>query len=373
MLLLLLFTYISPYSNGQVSLNDIENKIKSVRVDVSSYELGVIKLKQSVTINDAVNFLPRNYVVDGSIDYTSYIQEAINQSDVVFLPDFPVLINDTGLILRSDMKLIFKDKSELFLKPNNKPRYNIISLIDINNVLIYKPKIKGDRNTHLGKNGEWGMGIYIIGSSNITIVDANISNCWGDGIYIGGSSKNSSNLIKLINPVIDNARRNGISITSGTNIQILSPIVSNTNGTLPMFGIDIEPNNSNDLINHIDISNPVTFNNKGGGILIGLNKMIKEKTKDVNISILNHYDEGSEIGFRMGGISNSQNVPVTGKIIYKEPTWVNNVTPFKYNSSGKNIPILYINSPKIITPIRKAFTLNELQRILKGNKNIKLR
>ena len=38
---------------------------------------------------------------------------------------------------------------------------------------------------HTGNTGEWGHGIAVFGSTNVTIENVDISQCWGDGIYLG--------------------------------------------------------------------------------------------------------------------------------------------------------------------------------------------
>ena len=42
----------------------------------------------------------------------------------------------------------------------------------------------GDRFTHTGKNGEWGMGVSVA-ASKVVIKGICIGDCWGDCIYIG--------------------------------------------------------------------------------------------------------------------------------------------------------------------------------------------
>src|ERR1700758_4716525 len=43
--------------------------------------------------------LPANYVKNGSVDYTSFIQGALDKYSKVIFPDFPVLINESGLTI----------------------------------------------------------------------------------------------------------------------------------------------------------------------------------------------------------------------------------------------------------------------------------
>ena len=128
---------------------------------------------------------PSGYVKDGSVDYTSVIQAVIDRYPNVVFPNFPLLINDTGLKVPSNRSITFLEGSELRLKPSSKANYDMIVMRSASNVTLYNPVLIGDRYKHLGTSGEWGMGISINGSSNITIVNPKAREMWGDGIYIG--------------------------------------------------------------------------------------------------------------------------------------------------------------------------------------------
>lgn len=314
---------------------------------------------------DLTNSLPKNFVTDGTVDYTLEIQKAINENRNIVFPNFPILINQSGLTLRSNTNLIFKTKSQLLMKANYLEHYEIIRIHNVKNITIFKPNIKGDRNSHTGANGEWGMGIAIRGSSNIKIINPIVSNCWGDGIYIGQKDKNSSLDITIYNGFLDNNRRNGITITSGKRINLYHPVIANTNGIDPMYGIDVEPNTNDDDIENVVIQNAITYNNAGGGISIGLNKLLGKKQKKVIIDINNFTDEFSKIALNIGGITDVEHkkgLAIKGKINIKNPKWISNYTPFKSHSSHGRAPLLEIINPTIINPYRVKFTVEELKK-----------
>lgn len=128
------------------------------------------------------------------------------------------------------------------------------------NVLIHgKGSITGDRLTHKGEKGEWGMGIRLHNVNDVTIKGITISNCWGDCIYIGGKSEK----IKIDGCVLSGSRRQGISITSGIDVTISDCSISDISGTMPQYAIDIEPN-FRCVVDNILIKN-VTINNCEGG------------------------------------------------------------------------------------------------------------
>lgn len=227
------------------------------------------------------------------------IQNALDNNNIVFLPNEPILISSEGISLNSNNILIFGDKTVLILEPNELKSYQILRIKNVKNVKIINPKIVGDRYEHKGKNGEWGMGISITGSDNVEIFNANITKTWGDGLYIGKSKLTSSN-ISIFNIKIDEARRNGISITCGKNILIKNAIISRTDGTNPKAGIDIEPNNNNDIIENISLVHINTYMNRSHGIIASLSGLIGKDKKNVSVTIDSHTDYGSKAGFAIG-------------------------------------------------------------------------
>src|SRR5690606_8035534 len=100
-----------------------------------------------------------------------------------------------------------------------------------------------------------------------------------DGIYVGKSSKGISKDIRLFKPYLKSNRRDGVSITSVDGLEMYRPYAGYSDGTSPYCGINIEPNSSMDEIKNIEITNPVTENNKGNGIQIGLTRMYSSADK----------------------------------------------------------------------------------------------
>lgn len=282
-------------------------------------------------------------------DLTSIIQERINEYPIVMFPNFGIRINKNGLKLRSNSLLIFREKSQLTIEPNDLKRYAILHIEKVENVTVYHPNLIGDKFIHTGTTGEWGMGIFISGSKNISIYQPHIKNTWGDGIYIGRTKNISCENVQVYDANIDNARRNGISIISGNNILIDNAIVSNTHGTNPMAGIDVEPNNNNDYLKNITLKNIYTFNNKNRGIILSLKGLVGKEKRSVGISIKNHTDIKSKYALSISSGNNKTTLdgyPVSGVI---------SVEDVKYYDNGLGIQIfdakyndLYINISKSI-------------------------
>jgi hypothetical protein len=299
---------------------------------------------------DLTKYLPANFAKDASIDYTAYIQKGLDENRIVIMPNFPLLVNENGLTMKSGSKIQFQKYSSLTMMPNSLTHYGIIKIFNIDDVIIYSPVLIGERNEHIGNKGEWGMGIYIQNAKNIQIFDPKISDCWGDGIDIGKGDNRSGN-IKITNAVIDNCRRNGISIGDGYDIRIENPIISNINGTMPMCGIDIEPNDNTAILENIHIVNPITFNNSTAGILIYLASFIGPLKKNVGIRIENHLDNSSNKGFELGGNKeqNNTNQSLSGSIDIINPKWTNNRTSI-YVGNNKMGPKINFKNIKIENP-----------------------
>lgn len=268
---------------------------------------------------DLTASLPEHYVTDGSVDYTKYLQQGISANHTVIFPDFPVLVNSGGISLISNSVVIFRPHSKLIMEPNALTYYQIIGINNVNNVVVYFPNLEGDRYKHKGNSGEWGMGISISDASNIKLINPKISHCWGDGIYLGKRNKGNKN-IYIVYAELDNNRRNGISVIDASGLYIKNPLITNTQGTAPMSGIDIEPNNNNDNIDHIVIDSPVTINNAGSGIFLETMSLKGPQQKDVNITINNPVDDNSTHAF---GTSVKDDIPITGQIQINNPIWKN--------------------------------------------------
>jgi hypothetical protein len=272
---------------------------------------------------DLTKSLPQGYVTDGSVDYTQNLQQGINANSNIVFPNFPVRINPRGLSLKSNMVVLFGEKSELVLQPNEAPAYQMLGLKNLENVKIYFPVLIGDKDKHTGTKGEWGMGINIDGSLNIQIIGPKVSDCWGDGIYLGKTSPAINRNIDILYAQLDNNRRNGVSIICSNGLNIVSALVTNTHGTPPMAGIDIEPNDNSDEINNINIKSAITLNNDYG-IIVELDRLSGQKAKEVNVNIIKHLDEGSKTGLCYLLAKPNSNAAYSGTISVINPIWKHN-------------------------------------------------
>ncbi|MBK1897717.1 right-handed parallel beta-helix repeat-containing protein [Chryseobacterium paridis] len=297
-------------------------------------------VKQAYSV---VSNLPQNFQKDTSMDGTSYIQDALDKHNVVLLPNFTVKINDKGLNLNSNQVLLFQPNSKLVLIPTAKNSYNMLKISSVNNIKIFYANLEGDRDGHLGTDGQWGFGIGIKGSDNIRLYSPYIKNTWGDGIYLGQAGNKASSNIYISNAVIDNVRRNGISIISAKKVDILNSYIANTNGNSPQSGIDIEPNTIEDDLDTVNIKNLTTFNNKWAGILLVFEQYKSSQKKTVSINIDGHTDSYSTYGIAFHGFKNdTQASNLDGLINLTNTKYGNNKDKFYFYKS--NLSKLNLNT-----------------------------
>jgi hypothetical protein len=318
---------------------------------------------------EVINALPKHYVTDGSVDYTKFIQDAINKHPVLVFPKFPLLINQSGLKIPSQRDIYFTEGGSLkLIDEGNNAAYRILLLKNVKNVNIYYPVINVKDNYN--KNKSIGIGIAVYSSKNVQIIKPVVKNCSGDGIYIGQNmgALPSENII-IDDAVCDSNKRNGLTITSGKNINIKNGIFLNTNGKLPMAGIDIEPNNEKNELNNIKIENVLTINNKEKGIQVGLSKFFKDSCKPIQIDIINHKDSASALAMVIScGKANKCDFD-KNMINVVNPVWKNNQSQvFKVRTANKHVSSVSIKNPTIIQNNNKLKN-TEMQNKLVQNSN----
>lgn len=278
-------------------IKDKKSFIKDISVFLSKKTTKPIFTERSVKVSDY------GTVGDGIMDDTLAFQKAINYisqtgGGTVNVKPGTYLINpDISINMKNNVQLSLSDDAVLKASASSKSNSEVINIINVSNVNVIGGKIIGDRMIHIGTTGEWGMGINVEGGSNVSIAGIEITNCWGDGIYLGGDLP--ANDIKINSVISDNNRRQGLSITNAKNVNISNSEFKNTNGTLPMAGIDIEPN-PNQSVDNVVINNIKSINNKGSGIdILGTHGPVSR------ISIINStFKDNSGIGIMMSRTNN---------------------------------------------------------------------
>jgi nitrous oxidase accessory protein NosD len=216
---------------------------------------------------------------DGVHDDTAAFQTAIDalpaKGGTVTVPDGNYMIDATRSIkLRSDMRLQMSSGATLSAIANDRERSWVIKVWRAKNVRISGGRIVGERVGHRGTTGEWGYGISIQASSNVSVIDMHISDCWGDGLWIGGLGRRASVVVStnvtLDHVISTNNRRQGLSIGPVRGVSVIHSTFSGTHGTKPQAGVDIEPQGQGPA-RDITFSDCTITGNQGSGLEIHSN------------------------------------------------------------------------------------------------------
>ncbi len=254
-------------------------------------------------------------------DGTRILQQAIDSgAEVVFIPNPGEPWITAPLSLRDNLTLIFEEGTVIQAKEGEFKDLgaNLISARDKSNITIIGNGaiLKMNKEEYLGddhKQGEWRHVVGLYGCSDVYIENITVQDSGGDGFYLGsgrwtprgqpgipGMPLYCKN-ITIRGVVSQNNLRQGISIITGKNILLEDSVLKDTYGAAPMAGIDIEPNNANDILENIVIRNVESINNHGSGFEIHVKKL-NETSKPISIlfencrAIDNHGD-----GFSLHG------------------------------------------------------------------------
>ena len=227
----------------------------------------------------------RNYLSDTEIiNNLNAIQSDSILNEITITRNYTITIpksGGSGLILKSNTILLLD--ATLILAPNKLRSYNIVYIQGKENVTVKGGRIVGDVGKHTyieGTSSEWGMGVNIQESQDVSLEDLYVTRCTGDGIYISGGNEPSfgyydhaSHNITIRNVTSDANRRQGLSIIHVDGLVASNCSFINTGQiefTSPGAGIDIEPNVSNDRnmsVRNVVIDNCTITGNKGSAVL----------------------------------------------------------------------------------------------------------
>jgi len=210
---------------------------------------------------------------DGRTDDTAAIQRAIQAvagtGGTVLVPAGTYLVNTVasssrGLVLGSRMTLKLADGAVLKAIPSAAQNYTIVSVASATQVAVLGGTLLGDRSRHTGGAGEWGMGLSIQNSQQVSVSGVVAMDCWGDGFYISGSAD-----VTLAAVRAEHNRRNGLSVTSCAGLSVRGSVFRNSRGTAPEAGLDIEPN-PGETVDRVAISGCTFADNAGSGLESGV-------------------------------------------------------------------------------------------------------
>ena len=208
---------------------------------------------------------------DGRTDDTAALQAAFDKvagtGGTVLVPDGVYMVDaasERRLKIRNNTTVKLSPGATIKAIPNGAQGYALLTVAGVSNVTITGGTLEGDRAKHTSKEGEWGMGISILeGSKNIAINGVTSKEMWGDGFYV-----ESAQGVTFCSVIADHNRRQGLSVIEVDGLEVMNSVFSNTQGTRPMAGIDLEPDDVKQQISNVRIHNSKFLNNKGPGILV---------------------------------------------------------------------------------------------------------
>lgn len=281
----------------------------SVSIDYANIELKVkFNIRDFNPTPRVLNAKDYGIKGDGVTNDTAAIQALINRmniGDTLYFFPGTFMIDATAakkLIWKSNINIEISPQATLKVISNNAGNYELFDLSNLSNIrIIGGGRLQGERTTHTGTTGEWGMGIMMKKSSNISIEDIRIDDFWGDGIYVGGDGYgNQSKNICIRKVHADNNRRQGISVVNIDGLLVDGCTLSNTNGTAPQTGIDFEPNNNGEMLKNIVVRGTKIINNAGGDILFAHGALARDQVNkyllddnQISITLSDIYSQGN--------------------------------------------------------------------------------
>ena len=259
------------------TLNGNGTKLNSKTDEVLS-----VKLKGTWCV-DRINDLvfSKEYLTDTDIiNNLNAIQSDDIANEVTINRDYYIAIaksGGAGLLPSCHSTILLK--GTISLEGNDYKTYQIIDIKKKEDVTIKGGSIVGDVGKHTyidGTTSEWGMGVNIDESCNVSVVGVRITKCTGDGIYITGGNEQAICMynhaprnVLIKNVICDDNRRQGLSIIHVDGLEIIKSSFINTGKTEytgPGSGIDFEPNVDNGRnmsIRNVSINKCQLYGNKG--------------------------------------------------------------------------------------------------------------
>jgi len=229
-----------------------------------------------------VNVKARPYgaLGNGVKDDTAAIQKAIQAvagtGGTVLIPAGtylvdPVADHNAGLRLGSDMTLRLEPGAVLQAKSTTTSNYSVVAVVRVKQVAIVGGTIAGNRDhNQIQDEEEGGIGLKVLGSSQVFIQGVTAKDCWEDGFYVGEGARD----VTLCQCLSDNNRRQGLSVTSADGLLVSACGFRNTTGFMEKgsfacgSGIDLEPNEGQ-TVSNVTITGCDISGNAGVGLGIG--------------------------------------------------------------------------------------------------------
>lgn len=206
-------------------------------------------------------------------DATTAFQNAIKSSYDTIIVDLQAgdwIVRPNTFSNASNKTIVFQPGVVLLAKPGAFPNTSdcLLEFGGATNIKIYGYGATLKMQKAEYTTGEARMCLSLLSCSNMQVYGLILSSSGGDGVYIGdnGGAQNYCQNILLKDIWSDNNRRQGISVISASHLKVDHCWFTNTIGTLPEFGVDLEPNNHTERLVDIVFNKCRITGNNGSGI-----------------------------------------------------------------------------------------------------------
>lgn len=207
-------------------------------------------------------------VTDDTAAFAAAVREVGASGGVLVVPAGIYRINPLQAVaLTSGVHLSLSPGAVLQAIPVVEGQSAVVTIRNVSDVKVTGGTVVGERTGHRGSTGEWGFGIDVRGSANVTIENVVTRDCWGDGIYVGAGAAGESRNVTVRGCTGTGHRRQGLSITALLTGLVERCEFTGIQGTVPQAGIDLEPN-APYAVRNVTVRNNVTTGNSGGGIIV---------------------------------------------------------------------------------------------------------
>lgn len=229
------------------------------------------------------------------------------------------------LYLRSNTEIFFEEGVRIVAKRGEFKSKGacLWTLSDVENISIHGNggALKMWKEDYLDPEkyilAEWRHAISLQYARNILIEDLSLIESGGDGIYVGAGYQGPCKDITLRKITSDGNNRQGISVISADGLLIENSVFRNTGGTMPMAGIDFEPNSPKEVLKRIVLRNCLFENNRTDGICFYL-VQFDENTEPIDVLIENCITKNNGgNGFAFTFKSNGDESQTKGKAVVK--------------------------------------------------------
>jgi parallel beta-helix repeat protein len=184
------------------------------------------------TIVEVARYLPRNAVVDGSVDYTGFVQKALDDAlgRPLVLPPFPILVSPPAgrrhcLLATRSLHLIGGPQSEL---RTDAPAVQLLRIENTSGILLDGLRVNGSGG--VGRDLHHGL-IQITNCANVEVRSVRITDADADAIAVANSSD-----VRILGCTIQRGSKAGIYVTNCTDVVVDGNVVLDTVGHIAPGG-----------------------------------------------------------------------------------------------------------------------------------------